>query len=67
MKKKDLADLQGKTKIELEKLIAKTRLEMVKAKMDLKMRKTKNTNVVSALRKSLAQILTVKNQVGKEK
>lgn len=67
MKKKDLAELQGKTIVELEKLANKTRLEMVKAKMDLKMRKAKNTNVVSVLRKSLAQILTVKNQVGKGK
>ena len=61
MKKKDLSDLQGKTVIELEKLVAKTRLEMVKAKMELKMRKAKNTNIVSALKKSLAQILTIKN------
>ncbi len=61
MKKKDLLELQGKTAIELDKLVLKIRMDMVKAKMELKMRKSKNTNVVSGLKKSLAQILTIKN------
>lgn len=61
MKKKDLLELQGKTAVELERLVLKTRLEITKAKMELKMRKSKNTNIVSNLRKSLAQILTIKN------
>ena len=61
MKKKDLLELQGKTVIELDKLVLKIRMDMVKAKMELKMRKSKNTNIVSGLKKSLAQILTIKN------
>ena len=61
MKKKDLLELQGKTAIELDKLVLKIRMDMVKAKMELKMRKSKNTNIVSGLKKSLAQILTIKN------
>lgn len=61
MKKKDLLELQGKTVPELDKLVLKIRMDMVKAKMELKMRKSKNTNVVSGLKKSLAQILTIKN------
>jgi len=59
MKKKDLTDLRGKTAIELNALAEKTRLAIVKAKMELQMRKSKNTNAVSNLRKSLAQILTI--------
>lgn len=61
MKKKDLLELQGKTVLELDKLVLKIRMDMVKAKMELKMRKSKNTNVVSGLKKSLAQVLTIKN------
>jgi ribosomal protein L29 len=61
MKKKDLLELQGKTAPELDNLVLKIRMDMVKAKMELKMRKSKNTNVVSGLKKSLAQILTIKN------
>lgn len=61
MKKKDLTDLRNKTIPELEKMVTKIRLEIVTAKMDLKMRKIKNTNLVSVLKKSLAQILTIKN------
>lgn len=61
MKKKDLQELQGKTTVELDRLVLKIRMDMVKAKMELKMRKSKNTNVVSGLKKSLAQVLTIKN------
>ena len=59
MKKKDLSDLRAKTKIELEAMAVKTRLDIVKAQMELKMHKTKNTNLVSNLKKTLAQILTI--------
>lgn len=61
MKKKDLTDLQGKSETELNTLAEKTRMAIAKAKMDLKMHKAKNTNIVSNLRKTLAQILTIKN------
>lgn len=65
MKQKDLNDLRNKTVAELESLAAKTRDEITKAKMDMAMHRSKNTNIVSKLRKDLAQTLTVKNELSK--
>lgn len=59
MKQKDLNDLRNKTVPEIEVLIAKTRVEIAKAKMDLEMHKNKNTNVAKVLCKNLAQMLTI--------
>lgn len=66
MKKKDLNDLRNKTAAELETLAAKTRGEIVKARLDLAMRRSKNTNVVSNLRKNLAQTLTVVKELNNQ-
>lgn len=67
MKIKDLSDLKLKTAVELETMADKIRMDIIKAKMDLKMHKQKNTNIAKNLRRNLAQILTVKNNLRKEK
>lgn len=59
MKKKDLNDLKNKTKNELEALIAKTRIDIAKAKMELFTHRSKNTCAGKNLKKNLAQMLTI--------
>ena len=63
MKKADLNNLRAKTKVELEKMANQLRIDVTKAKMDLKMRRTKNTNLAKNLRRNLAQILTIMSEV----
>jgi len=63
MKKADLNNLRAKTKVELEKMANQLRIDVTKANMDLKMRRSKNTNVAKNLRRNLAQILTVISEV----
>lgn len=61
MKKKDLNDLKNKSEVELEKMVVDLSLQIGKAKMDLKMHRAKNTNGAKNLKKTLAQVLTIKN------
>jgi ribosomal protein L29 len=63
MKKKDLNDLRVKTGAEMDSLISKLRGEITKARLDLVTRKTKNVNVVKNLRKNLAQMLTIRQEL----
>ncbi len=66
MKKKDIADLNNKTKAELTKMAGDMRKQIEKAALDLKGRRTKNTNVAKNLKKDLARVLTICN-ISKEK
>ncbi|MCL4397817.1 50S ribosomal protein L29 [Patescibacteria group bacterium] len=63
MKQKDLDDLKNKTVEELEAMAAKTRTEIIKTKMELSMRHSKNTNLAKNLKKNLAQILTIRKEL----
>ncbi len=63
MKQKDLTDLKNKSQAELATIVAKTRADIVKAKMDLEMHRAKNTNLVKNLRKNLAQMLGIRKDL----
>lgn len=49
--------------VELETLAGKTRVEIAKAQMDLIAHHNKNTNAAGNLKRTLAQILTVKKEL----
>ena len=63
MKHKDLGDLRNKTAAELDTLAGKTRAEIAKAQIELVTHRNKNTNAAGNLKKTLAQILTVKKEL----
>ena len=63
MKNKDLKDLKNKTVAELDVMAGKTRAEIIRAKMELAMRRAKNTNVAKNLKRNLAQILTIRKEL----
>lgn len=66
MKKKDIKDLNTKTRAELLKMAGDLKKQIEKASLDLKARRTKNTNVVKNMKKDLARVLTICN-ISKEK
>ncbi len=63
MKQKDLSELKNKTLAEVDVMVAKIKVEVVKAKLDLEMHRAKNTNVVKNLRKNLAQMLSIRKDL----
>ena len=63
MKNKDLKDLKNKTVAELDVMAGKTRAEIIRAKIELAMRRAKNTNVAKNLKRNLAQILTIRKEL----
>ncbi len=63
MKKKDLAHIRSQTVPELEKLAGELRVQITKAKMELAMHKSKNTNIVKNLRRDLGRILSLKREM----
>ena len=63
MKNKDLKDLKNKTVAELDVMAGKTRAEIIRAKMELALRRAKNTNVYKNLKRNLAQILTIRKEL----
>lgn len=60
--KKQTKELQAKSKEELEKEIQKLRLEIDKLEMERAVNAPKDTNVIPKKRKTLAVLLTLKNQ-----
>ncbi len=62
MKKKDLIGLRSKSVKELETTVADLRAQLIRAKMDQSLRKTKNTNLAKNINKTIAQILTTKKE-----
>lgn len=62
MKHKDITDLKNKTVPELEKLAQDIQLEIAKAKMQVTMRKVKNTNLAKNMRRHLSVILSTKQE-----
>lgn len=59
MKKKELLDLRKKEVSDLKNLAAAKRIEIVKARMEMKAKKQKNLKIVKNLSHDLAQILTI--------
>lgn len=66
MKKSDLQNIRGKTLVELEKMAGQVQKDVARGRMELAMRRSKNTNIVKKLHRDLAQILTIKNELAKE-
>ncbi len=62
MKKKDVLDLRNKTIPELGKLAGDLRSQIVKAKMEMAMRKAKNTNLAKNLRHTLKIVLNLQRE-----
>ena len=62
MKKKDLTDLKNKTEAELDKQALDLRGQITKAQMELRLHKTKNTNIVKNLKAILARTLSIKRE-----
>lgn len=60
MKRKDITELKNKTQEELDKMATDLSVQITKLQMELRTRKSKNTNVVKNLKKDLARILTIK-------
>ncbi len=63
MKQKDLSELKNKTLAEVDVMVAKIKVEVVKAKLDLEMHRAKNTNFCRNLKKNLAQMLTIRKDL----
>jgi len=67
MKKEELIKLKTKTKIELEKKAQELRDESAKFQIDIKIGKIKNTSIVKNIKKDIAKILTVINELELQK
>jgi large subunit ribosomal protein L29 len=64
MKRKEfLKNLRSKSLSELEKMAQEVRKEIVKARMDKMMGKLKKPHILKELRRKLARILTVINEL----
>ncbi len=63
MKIKEVKELNTKTVKELEALLAKKKLELSKNQVKISGGKEKNIKVVWALKKEIAQILTIKKGI----
>ena len=57
-------DIHNKTVAEIQKEVLETRTNIDKTRLEISMKKVKNTNAVKTLRKYLAQLLSIKR--GKE-
>ncbi len=60
MKKKELEKFKNKTLAELDKEISDYRERLANLKVDLSLGKVKNIKEVQAVKKSIAQLLTIK-------
>ena len=60
MKNKELNDLKNKTMVEIDKEINERRERLLNLRMDLSLGKVKNISEIKELKKSIAQLLTVK-------
>ncbi len=67
MKKKELQDLKNKTMVEVDKEIHDKRERLLNLRMDLSLGKVKNISEIKELKKSIAQLLTIKKMKEKEK
>ncbi len=61
MKKKNLQELRNKVAVELKKDLAVDRERLRVLKFDLAAGKVKNIKEIQAVKKTIAQILTIKN------
>lgn len=66
MKSKDIKELQQKTIPELEKLLKEKQSDLLKLKMDIKSKKTKNVRALAQARHDLARIMTFLRQKQEE-
>lgn len=62
MKKKQLKEIKNKTAQDLEKLVAETKTQLIKLKLEVLSGKNKNKRLGRSLRKEIAQLLTIINQ-----
>ncbi|KKU90145.1 MAG: hypothetical protein UY21_C0026G0016 [Microgenomates group bacterium GW2011_GWA1_48_10] len=62
MKKKDLTSLTSKSPAELAALRQDLTGQITRARMEIAMHKAKNTNIAKNLKKTLAQLLTIKRE-----
>lgn len=60
MKRKELDNLKNKSVIEIDKDLRERRERLLNLKMDLALGKVKNISEIKELKKSIAQLLTVK-------
>ncbi|MFH0712766.1 MAG: 50S ribosomal protein L29 [Candidatus Jorgensenbacteria bacterium] len=67
MKKKELENFKNKTMIEIDKEIRECQEKLLNLKMDLSLGKVKNIHEIKELKKSVAQLLTIKNLKEKTK
>lgn len=67
MKKRQLKELREKTINSLEKDIDSVREDIVKARIEILNNTTQDVRKVKNLRKHLAQLLTIKNELIQEK
>lgn len=58
MKSKEIQELKGKPKVELEKMLRDSRTDLRKALFDLEAGKLQNVRTIKALRKQTARLLT---------
>ncbi len=65
MKRKDLENFKNKTMIEIDKELRECRERLLNLKMDLALGKVKNIHEMKELKKSIAQLLTIKKLKGK--
>lgn len=60
--KKEVQDLKQKAVKELQTEVEKLRSEVAKSRLDLKVNRQKDTNIISKKRKRLAMLQTLINQ-----
>lgn len=63
MKTKDLSALRSKTSGELDKMVSDLRIQIARFTLEMPLRRQKNTNLVKNLKRSLAQVLTIKTEL----
>jgi large subunit ribosomal protein L29 len=61
MRKKELEKLKNKTMVEINKELRDLKERLWGLRMDLSLGKVKNISEIKELKKSIAQILTIKN------
>ncbi|OGG39004.1 50S ribosomal protein L29 [Candidatus Jorgensenbacteria bacterium GWA1_49_17] len=61
MKKKELENLKNKTMVEIDKELRECQERLLNLKADLALGKVKNIHEMKELKKSVAQLLTIKN------
>lgn len=63
MKQKDIASLRTKSVAELTKRATELNVQMAKLKGEMTLRRLKNVNAVKNLKRELAVVMTIKNQL----